>query len=272
MPYGLSLLSVATERAIALAVLLQTLELWQIRSACADTGVWRASVLREEYAGFAAPLRWLCELVLPYEIYVGLLVSRLACAACLLLSGLSVVLPVLCLSQWLICLRFRGSFNGGSDAMSMVILSAMSVSTCAGQTTLVSRFALLYIAVQVTLSYVIAGLSKLTHAEWRNGQALVHFITRSPYAAPAWLVRAKWLENRAFCCVLAWGLMGFECLFPCAWLDPRACLGFIALGVCFHLANTAVFGLNRFVFAWAAGYPALVYGSQWIDALRAHPG
>jgi hypothetical protein len=268
MPWSLSLLSAATERLIALAVLLQTLELWQLRSTCAETGVWRASVLREEYAGFAAPIRWLCELVLPYRMYTGLLVSRLVCAAWLLVSGVSAVLPLLCLSQWLICLRFRGTFNGGSDAMSMLILAASSVSALIAEAT---RVCLLYIAVQVTLSYAIAGFSKLTHAEWRSGRALVHFIGASPYAAPRWLARSKWLENRAFCCMLAWGVMGFECLFPCAWLDPHTCLGFIALAFCFHLANTVVFGLNRFVFAWAAGYPALVYGSQWIDALRAHP-
>lgn len=268
MPWSLSLLSLATERLIALAVLLQSLELWQIRSACADTGVWRFSELRREYRELAAPLRWLCELLLPYRVYAMLLVSRVACAAVLLLWGASAVLPFLCLSQWLICMRFRGTFNGGSDAMSMVVLCATSLSACTGHAALTTRFALVYIAVQVTLSYLIAGLSKLTHAEWRDGSALAHFISASPYAVPPWLARSKWLENRHLCRGLAWGVMAFESLFPCAWLSPQVCLAFIALGLCFHLANTAVFGLNRFVFAWAAGYPALVYGSQMVEALR----
>ena len=69
-------------------------------------------------------------------------------------------------------------------------------------------------------------------------------------------------------CPLAWSVIGFECLFPLAWFDPRLCLLLMAAGAGFHLLNSYVFGLNRFLFAWLAAYPALWFCSQLVAALR----
>jgi hypothetical protein len=38
----------------------------------------------------------------------------------------------------------------------------------------------------------------------------------------------------------------------------------LGLGLCFHLGAWLVFGLNRFVFVWAAAYPALLWCSQML--------
>jgi hypothetical protein len=259
MTASLSSLAALTERLIALAVTLQTLEFLQLRAVCGDQGVWRCAVLRQDYRSLPFPLRQLCELCCPYRAFLTLLCVRLAGALLVLAAGVSGVLPLLWASQALICIRFRGSFNGGSDAMSMVVLTATSAAAISGHAALVSKLALYYIAVQVTLSYVVAGLAKLQHADWRDGSALRHFVAAGAYEVPERLARARWLHNRVLCRVLAGGVIGFECLFPCAWLGPRACLIMLALGLGFHIANAFVFGLNRFVFAWAAGYPALFY-------------
>jgi hypothetical protein len=259
MTPSLASLTALTERLIALAVTLQTLEFLQLRAVCADRGVWRFELLRSEYRSLPPPLRQLCELCCPYRAFVTLLCVRLCCALFVLGAGASGVLPLLWASQALICIRFRGSFNGGSDSMSMVVLTATSAAAISGHAALASKLALYYIAVQVTLSYVVAGLAKLQHADWREGRALRHFVAAGAYEVPERLARAPWLQDRRLCRVMAWGVIGFECLFPCAWLGPRACLIMLALGLAFHVANAFVFGLNRFVFAWAAGYPALFY-------------
>jgi hypothetical protein len=57
----------------------------------------------------------------------------------------------------------------------------------------------------------------------------------------------------------AWAMLGFECGFPLALVDPVLCGALLAAGACFHLANAIAFGLDRFLWAWLAAYPALLY-------------
>lgn len=258
-------LLLATERLSALAVLLQSVEWLQVRAAFADNGVWRYALLVPEQRALPLGLAWLCRLSLPYPRFVGLLGLRCAAAAIALFLGESSVWPFLWISQILVCVRFRGASNGGSDSMSVVLASALSLPVLLGRTPLVLQAALLYIGVQVTLSYVIAGLAKLRQPDWRDGSALRHFMLASPYGVPRLVQRL--IERRAVAEVLGWSIIAFECLFPLAWLDPRLCAAFLVCGTLFHAANVLVLGLNRFFWAWIAGYPALLAGSQLVAVL-----
>ena len=249
-----------TERLTALSVALSTIELLQLRRAWSDDdGVWRWSLLAREHRTLVAPLRWLLACLLPERRFAALLGLRLFSAVALGAGvGRGAALFSL-VTQVAIGVRFRGTFNGGSDTLSVVLLSALSLcELCAGSTT-AQEAALLYIAVQVTLSYVMAGLAKAQHAEWQSGRALASFVSDGGYGAPAWLVRA--LDGRARVAALSWGVLGFECGFPLAWSGPWACAVFTGAGLCFHLGAWLAFGLNRFVFAWAAAYPALCWCS-----------
>jgi hypothetical protein len=253
-------LLLATERLSALALLLQSLEWLQVRSVFADNGVWRYALLVPEQRALPLGLQLLCRASLPYPRFVALLWLRCAAAALVLFLGESRVWPLLCVSQILLCVRFRGASNGGSDSMSVVLASALSVPALLGRTPLAIQVAFLYIGVQVTLSYVIAGLAKLRQPEWRDGRALRHFVLSSPYGAPGYVRRV--MERPALAAALGWAVVGFECLFPLAWLDPRVCLVWLTCGVVFHAANVFALGLNRFFWAWIAGYPALIASSQ----------
>jgi len=255
----------ATERLSALALLLQSLEWLQVRGVFADNGVWRYAVLAPEQRALPLGLSLLCRLSLPYPSFVALLWLRCAAALLVLFLGESRVWPVLCISQILLCVRFRGASNGGSDSMSVVLASALSVPALFGRTPLAIQVALLYIGVQVTLSYAIAGLAKLRQPDWLNGEALRHFVVSSPYGVPARVQRI--LEQRALAAPLGWGVVAFECLFPLAWLDPRVCLAWLACGVLFHAVNVLTLGLNRFLWAWIAGYPATLAGSELVRVL-----
>jgi hypothetical protein len=247
------------ERAVALAVLLQTVELLQLRRSLADDGIWRWPLLRREHAAFPAPLRWLFALLLPYRPFLGLLWLRLAAALALLAFSRSELLVFLALGQVAIGVRFRGSFNGGSDSMTVLILFGLSLAASTRPELLGTKAGLAYIAVQLTLSYFIAGVAKLKEAAWRDGSALAGFLSGSAYATPGWAQR---LAAPALRRPLAWSVIGFECGFPLAWLDPRVCLLLMAAGAGFHVLNAYVFGLNRFLFAWLAAYPALLFCSQ----------
>jgi hypothetical protein len=146
--------------------------------------------------------------------------------------------------------------------MSVVLLLSLSLS---GSPTL-TRAALAYVAVQATLSYCIAGFAKLRSAEWRDGRALTQFLELAVqrHGAPRVIATALTTPRRSQ--LLALTTLGFECSFPLAWLDPRICAAYLALGLCFHLANDVVFGLNRFCFAWAAAYPAVLFCSQLLGS------
>jgi hypothetical protein len=251
-----------TTRGIALAVLLQTIELWQLRAYLSNDGIWRWSILRREHATLPALVRGPLAVLLPYRPFLALLAIRSLCASWMFVAGDPALAPVLLLSQVAICIRFRGTFNGGSDYMSVLILLALSF---AGSPSL-TRGALAYIAVQTTLSYCIAGLAKLKQSAWRDGRALGVFLDLATrrHGSPRWIARAAGTQRR--CQLLALALMTFECGFPLAWLDPRVCAAFLAIGLGFHLANSLVFGLNRFFFAWAAAYPALLFCSQLLGS------
>jgi hypothetical protein len=224
-----------TSLAVAIAVVQQSVELLALRRAMADDGVWAWSVLRREFVGVPAGL---ADAVFGYRGTLAVLTLRLAAAAAVPVAPALPCLLVMLATTLLVALRWRGSFNGGSDAMTITVLLAASVAGAFPGSDAVQLGCLWYVALVSVHSYVIAGLVKL----------------RAPAGAA---VFARPGIARA----VSWTMIALECLFPLALLDPWICAGFIALAVPFHVVNAYVFGLDRFVFAWVATYPALLYCS-----------
>lgn len=248
-----------TERLTALALVLQTIELLALRRSWSDDGIWRWALLAPEHRALPAPVRWLLAGLLPARPFGLLLWLRLGAALALGAGAAHGVAAFLLLTQLAIGARFRGTFNGGSDALTVVLLCALSLEQLLPASVLARQAALLYLAVQLTLSYFMAGLGKLQRPEWRSGGALSDFLDRGRYGTPSWLLGALTGKTRRR--VLSWCVLLFECAFPLAWSGPRAAALFVAVGLCFHIGNWLLFGLNRFVFAWAAAYPALLWCS-----------
>jgi uncharacterized membrane protein len=63
----------------------------------------------------------------------------------------------------------------------------------------------------------------------------------------------------------SFAMLAFECSFPIALVDVRACVVMLAIAAVFHLTNAVVFGLNRFLWAWLAAFPALLF---WVERLH----
>jgi hypothetical protein len=250
----------ASARLLGLAIALQTVELLQLRHTLSDAGIWRYSLLAREHAAVVAPLRWIFSRLLPYRAFLCVLIAQLACATVVIACGWLQPMPVLLFTLLLTCVRFRGTFNGGSDCMTVAIAMALSVASCAHAWPLVCAACLGYIAVQSTLSYAIAGLTKLKEAPWRDGRALQELLRCHQYGLPKGLQRLLGGPRRMR--VLSLLVIGFECGFVLALVNRDIALCWIALGTLFHLGNAAVLGLNRFLFAWLASYPALLYFSE----------
>lgn len=252
-------------RLISFAVILQTIEFFQIRKTFGEHGVWKWSVIRQEFNSFPNWIRWGFDRILDYPGFLSLLVLRLISAFAVLILPWSEIYSffpcILFLSTLLICIRWRGTFNGGSDYMTIIITSALAIAKLFDLNPWIGKACLWYIAVQCCFSYFISGCIKLRNRDWRAGKQLGFFFQLPCYETPERLkelVKKKpWL---AFS--LSWSAMAFECAFPLALLSPRFCLFFIPLAFCFHLGNIYAFGLNRFLFAWSAAYPALYYCSR----------
>lgn len=212
-------------RLISIAVWLQTVEMFWIPT-------FRAERLIQE---FPRGLKW----ILRFDR--SLLVLRLLVAGVALIIPSAPAVLVLLLTTWMIAVRWRGTFNGGSDIMTFHILAAWFVSLCWPS---LSQACVYYIAIQLILSFAVAGVAKVANPEWRNGSALGTFLERSGYVLPS-------SANLA----LSWSVLIFEILFPLVVFMPWTVL---AGAIVFQLANAYVFGLNRFFFAWLAGYPAIL--------------
>lgn len=168
-------------------------------------------------------------------------------------------------TQLLIVLRFCGPFNGGSDSVTTLALALVWIGHSFPNSILASEACLLYLGLQISLSYFISGLSKIFSSDWQSGRALAIFLRSSQYRVPpAWQRRAEnqslWLKFGSFAVLI------FELSFPVALLHPNLCLIWMSAGVFFHWMNFRIFGLNRFFWIWLACYPALYETSTWIAA------
>lgn len=89
------------------------------------------------------------------------------------------LIGILFLTHLLICIRFRGTFNGGSDMMTFVLLTGVFISLCS-ESEQTQKLGLIYITINTLFSYFKAGISKLIRSEWRKGEASV-FLSKEVY-------------------------------------------------------------------------------------------
>lgn len=158
-----------------------------------------------------------------------------------------------------------GPYNGGSDRIRLLLLAGLWASHLADALaggagpggTMWTRLAIGYVAVQVLLSYTLAGYVKLVNPDWRRGLALADVFRFSVY--PVSEALRAWAASRPLLFALSWVIILFEVLFPLALLQPAWLSAALAVALVFHLVNASVFGLNRFVWAWLATYPCLLW-------------
>jgi hypothetical protein len=164
---------------------------------------------------------------------------------------------VLFLTNLLICMRFRGTFNGGSDMMAFVVLTGVLITLCStsekGQ-----QLGLIYIAIHTLYSYFKAGIVKLIQHDWRSGKALPAFLNRSLFSdvksISHWLGLKPTLSLFACWIVLVFELAAFGLVF-----FPGLAIYYFMAALFFHLMNFLSFGLNRFFWMWLTAWPALLY-------------
>jgi hypothetical protein len=165
--------------------------------------------------------------------------------------------------------RFQGPYNGGSDRMGLLILCCLTL-THFMPVPRWQEYAFGYLALQLVLSYFIAGAVKVVNADWRSGRALQDVFLFSAY--PVSESVRKWAYRPRILFVMSWAVMLFELSFPFALMTQETLVVGLVLAACFHFANACLFGLNRFFWVWLAAYPSILWLQQRIFALGGSGG
>jgi len=212
--------------------------------------------LTEVLLGFAVLLQSLEHLSLRADSK-GIFAFRAICSL-ILISGFATpfAAPFLFVSGIWLIKKYQGPFNGGSDRMTLLALLCLSVASLAPQTNL-RELALGYLGIQLLLSYFVAGIVKLRNPEWLNGIALQKIFCESRY--PTSRSIRSWGKHRPLMLIGGIVILLFEILFPMFMLTAQSLWAGLAIAFLFHLLNAWLLGLNRFVWAWLAAFPALIW-------------
>jgi hypothetical protein len=250
----------ATELLFAWSLFIQTLEYLRMGKTTANEGLWSWSLQRADIPN-ASARAWFDVLFKPRVHQLHLLL-RLLAAVWLAAQGASLpLIGFLFVGNLLILIRWRGAFNGGSDFMTLVVLTGLLISQ------VVSVFAnpqrgwqagFWYIAIQAITSYFMSGSVKLLRREWRNGSAMTVFLNGAIYGP---LSATHPLRNTWLAMLGSWGFIVWEILFPLSLLDPRLAAVFCTVAALFHFLVFWFFGLNRFFWAWLCAFPAIIWCS-----------
>jgi len=254
----------ATELLFAWSLIIQTLEYLRMGQYTANDGFWSWQLQRADIPSPTA--RALLDVLFKPHMHQLHLVLRLCAAVVLAVQGASLsLIAFLFVGNLLILIRWRGAFNGGSDFLTLVVLTGLLIAQVVGalgNTQLGWQAGFWYIAIQAITSYFMSGAVKLLRREWRNGSAMTIFLNGAIYGplSATHPLRNKWLALMG-----SWGFIVWEILFPLSLLDPRLAVLFCAVAALFHFLVFWFFGLNRFFWAWLCSFPAIVWCSAQLS-------
>ena len=120
------------ELLFGLSFLLQTLEHLRMDRAMAPSGLWPWHLQRRDVPN--RYVRALLDQVFAPQVLRAQLLLRVVAVVVLVVQGSSLALVLfLFISQVLMLLRWRGAFNGGSDFMTLIVLTGMLIAQCMAQ-------------------------------------------------------------------------------------------------------------------------------------------
>lgn len=241
---------------ISFVLLIQGIEMLLISRKSEFRDIWSYNNLKRDFSiGLPLPQRLINFLFsdksFQYLVWSQILLSvfGLFYAEIALFAGLFVI-------QLLICIRFRGTFNGGSDMMTFVILTGVLISLFgkSGQ----QNLGFIYIAIHTLYSYFKAGFVKILQPDWRRGLALPAFFERSQYADVR--VLGSWLRKKpTLSLTLCWMAVLFELSSVVLLFFPGFAILYFVCAAIFHFLIFMTFGLNRFFWNWMAAWPAVIF-------------
>jgi hypothetical protein len=248
----------ATTSIMSIGLILSSLEWLRLRHEFGSMGIfdWKVVSLRHRFSPSTDGV--LRKLAGPVGVELALGIRALAACWCLAFPLADLRIPLGILVATNLFMQFRCKYGlEGSDQM----LSLISISLWIGalsQNVRVFEQAIYFIAAQSILSYFVAGLAKLYGPLWRNGLAIACILNTRDFGHSNFsslLGRFPPLGR-----LLTYFIVTFECTFPLVLVLPYYyVILYILLGTVFHMATAILMGLNMFVWAFIATYPAVLY-------------
>jgi hypothetical protein len=250
--------------ALSLAVLTTTLEFFSLRHEF-ETGIFSWRVLQtfslREHAPLILRFR---EAVFGRRGMAAILAVRLVSAGALCAGALlSYRLTSICalagvfVTSALLTYRCRIGLEG-ADVMAIIVATGLLVSLVRFSPGIWTTMGFGFIAAQTCLSYFTAGTAKLLSSQWRDGSAVYKIANTETYGfeAAALILRRRPVLSFA----ASWTIILFEMTFPLALVaSSGVTLAIIVIGIMFHVVNARLMGLNGFLWAFVATYPAVWY-------------
>jgi hypothetical protein len=254
---------------LGVSLLLGALEQLSIVREYRSDGLYSWKVFRSQFPEFSFPVaRPLLSAAFGYTGVCVLQGGAVLSALLLIAPGFPVFACFLAAAAALLikfALAYRSFYGSdGSDQMETIVLAGL----CAALALFPAKWANLgiaFIAAESALSYCASGVSKVFSRSWMSGDAAFRIFNTYTYGNgfTASALRRYPRAARPLC----WLIVAYECAFPlCLILPPKIALAILVLGVLFHVLNALVMGLNKFLWAFVATYPALFYCNREIAA------
>lgn len=142
----------------------------------------------------------------------------------------------------------------GSDQLSFLANTAVGLGRLIGTDN--SRWAASdFLALQVLISYTVAGLAKAPGTKWRTGEALERIMSTQTYGSSGFYEFLK--KHQSIGRALTKGTVLVESIMPLGLVTKRSTKAILATFALFHLANAKFMGLGRFVLPFTSMYPAI---------------
>jgi hypothetical protein len=235
----------------ALGQLVQSVELLKTPALWSDDGAFRWGVQAKMF-----------KKILIIRILTLIIIGIFWCQPAMQGFGLAAIMIWLWILNFAIFFKFRGSLSGGSDSMQTLTMTALLAylvgKNISSNPHLIGVYIIYFIGAQSLLSYFLAGFYKLKQPAWRTGVALHDFLCSTIYSSES--SKEFPLFSPAILRVLSWILIFAEISFPILLVTNTLPVEILLIfGIGFHLLNAYWFGINRFVYAWAATYPCLFF-------------
>jgi hypothetical protein len=149
----------------------------------------------------------------------------------------------------------------GAEQFLGLTFTACWLCRLAGGSNFAAQSTVLFIALQASLSYATAGWLKATTPLWWNGHYLGRILSTRAYGTRSigeYLVATPAASKHLSRIVIV-----LEIVFPLALVLPQPfCRALVVAMLGFHVINAFVMGLNNFIWAFGATYPAVLCANE----------
>lgn len=175
------------------------------------------------------------------------------------------ILTLVLIINFLIHRRHKFGLDG-ADQMNVLLSITVLTFWILPVSNTIQIYGIYFIAVQLSLSYLVAGVAKLFSTSWRSGQAVKGIF--STYMFGSYESRLLTRRHPAVNQLLCWLTIIFEITFPLGLLfGGTGALIVLAIGFSFHLANAFIMGLNDFLWSFTSFYPAFYFAAVNLEPI-----